>query len=68
MRYRLYSSHDGVRVQRQEQFLLWKRWVWLDACGEWDNWFGREHPKSFPTKKCAMAFLRQPYLIAEVEW
>jgi hypothetical protein len=55
MKYRIWQSGNKYKIQRK-RFL---RWVWLDACKAWCNWYGVDHPHIFSSLEEVDNFLQQ---------
>lgn len=59
MKYRIWAKKDYLILQRERFFGL-LGWVWLDACSEWCNWYGKDHPKKFYSTESIFDFLENP--------
>jgi hypothetical protein len=61
MKYRIWTNGKEYKIQRKKDDFL-ARWVWLDACDSWCNWYGKDRPKIFENKKEIVKF------IEEMDW
>ncbi len=52
-RYRIWTDNSCYKIQKKEIF----RWVWLDECEKWCNWYGKNHPKIFYSSSEMVKFL-----------
>jgi hypothetical protein len=52
--YKIGVKDDSFTLQKQGRF---GKWIWLDTCGAWCNWFGQEHPRLFPTYEAVKDFI-----------
>ena len=57
MKYRIWYNQqfNNYKVQRDESIKSWwskkEKWVWLDVCNKWCNWYGKENPRIFSCRK-----------------
>ncbi len=58
MQYRVWYSQrmNHYKVQRRKNGWF-RRWVWLDVCNAWCNWYGKGKPKIFDCRKDIEDFL-----------
>jgi len=54
MRYKICTNGELFKLQGKN-FIFW---YWLDECGEWCNWYGKDNPMLFTSKKKVLNYLK----------